>query len=280
MLAWFPPFQVDPQAWLLVGLIVAGYFIALTRWGPQYAPKGSPVVTRLQVTCFLLGAAAMLIAEVWPIHELSEHSMFSIHMVEHMLYQFLAAPLFILGTPTWLMRRILRPRALFRSTRFLCRFFPAAIVFNVVIVVMHIPAVMDLTLRSNPAHAAYHGVVLVSSLIVWMPIVSPLPEIPRLNAPLRMMYLFLQSVVPTVPASFLTFGTSPLYRPYEVMPKLWGLTALEDQQLAGLIMKIGGGLLLWTIIAVVFFRWAADEDRSGHRARTAGHELTRVGLHT
>jgi putative membrane protein len=91
--------------------------------------------------------------------------------------------------------------------------------------------------------------------------VSPLPEIPRLAPPTRMVFLFLQSIVPTLPASFLTFGTTPLYRFYEKVPHLWGMSTLDDQQVAGLIMKIGAGLLLWMIIAVIFFRWAGEEDR-------------------
>jgi putative membrane protein len=64
-----------------------------------------------------------------------------------------------------------------------------------------------------------------------------------------------------VPASFLTFGSAPLYKYYVGLPHLWGLSTLEDQQVAGLIMKIGAGVLLWALIAVFFFRWAADEER-------------------
>ena len=83
-----------------------------------------------------------------------------------------------------------------------------------------------------------------------------------------MMFLFLQSVVPTVPASFLTFGDHPLYHFYEHVPRLWGISALHDMQDAGLIMKIGGGVVLWVVIAIVFFRWYADEEgrATGRRA--------------
>jgi putative membrane protein len=79
--------------------------------------------------------------------------------------------------------------------------------------------------------------------------------------------LFLQSIVPTVPASFLTFGEHPLYEVYRGLPHIWGLSTLEDQQTAGLIMKIAAGMLLWLLIAVIFFRWAADEDRRGQPQR-------------
>jgi putative membrane protein len=94
-------------------------------------------------------------------------------------------------------------------------------------------------------------------------VVSPLPEMPPLAAPLQMLYLFLQSLVPTIPASFLTFGTSPLYPVYAGFPRIAGIDVLTDQLLAGLTMKIVGGFILWGVIAVIFFRWAAREERDG-----------------
>ena len=96
-----------------------------------------------------------------------------------------------------------------------------------------------------------------------MPVLSPLPEIPRLALPVRAAYLFLQSVVPTVPASFLTFGSAPLYKYYVGLPHIWGLSTLEDQQVAGLIMKLAGGAILWGFITVIFFRWHDREQQTG-----------------
>jgi putative membrane protein len=87
--------------------------------------------------------------------------------------------------------------------------------------------------------------------------------------------------VPTVPAAFLAVGAAPLCRFYEGRPHLFGLSTLEDQQLAGLIMKTAAGLLLWTIIAVVFFRWAAEEDRANtprHGLDELDRELAEMGL--
>ena len=70
--------------------------------------------------------------------------------------------------------------------------------------------------------SAIHALIFVSSLIVWMPLLSPLPEVPRLQPLARMLFLFLQSVVPTVPASFLTFGDHPLYTFYETRSRACG----------------------------------------------------------
>ena len=101
--------------------------------------------------------------------------------------------------------------------------------------------------------------MVASALIMWWPVVSPLPGFARLSEPGKGLYLFLQSIVPTVPASFLTFADKPIYHFYESVPRM-GVSVVTDQRIAGLFMKIGGGLLLWTVIAFVFFRWNAREE--------------------
>jgi putative membrane protein len=277
----FPSWTAHPDVWLLVGLFAAGYAIALTRLGPRHAPSGAPVASRFQVTCWALGVLAVLVASDWPIHDIAERYNYSVHMVQHLTLSMVAAPLLLLGTPSWLMRWLLRPRVVMNTVRRLARFVPALLIYNVVLVFTHWPYMVNASLHSALVHFTLHTILFVSSLIVWLPIVSPLPEITRLPPMLRMLYLFAWSVVPTVPASFLTFGTSPLYKFYEHVPHLFGLSTLEDQQLAGLIMKIGAGLLLWGVITVVFFRWALEEERTStprRRLAELDRELTQMGL--
>jgi putative membrane protein len=263
-----PSWTPHPDVWLLVAAFAAGYAIAVARLGPRFAAPGRPAVTRFQVVCWSLGVATIWLAADWPIHDIAEKSMYSVHMVQHLLLSMIAPPLLLLGTPGWLARFVLRPPSLlFRAVRKLSRFLPALVVFNVVLVLSHWPAVVDASLHSGWTHFGVHSLIFVSAFIVWMPVLSPLPEIPRLAAPPRAAFLFLQSVVPTVPASFLTFGEHPLYHFYEHVPHLWGVSTLEDQQIAGLIMKIGAGTLMWMLIAVIFFRWAADEERRNQPQR-------------
>jgi putative membrane protein len=277
----FPAWTPHPDVWLLVGLFGAGYAIAIVRLGPKWAVAGQAVVTRFQVTCWTLGVLAMWVASDYPVHDVAERYNFSVHMVQHLIFTMVVPPLLLLGLPAWLLRLVLRPRWLFSTVRALARFIPALVIFNVVLVFTHWPLIVDAALHSGLLHFLVHALLLVSSLIVWLPVVSPLPEIPRLQPVLRMLYLFAWSVVPTIPASFLTFGTSPLYKFYEHVPHLYGMSTLQDQQTAGLIMKIGAGLLLWLIIAVVFFRWASEEDRANtprHGLDEMDRELTQMGL--
>jgi putative membrane protein len=270
----FPAWAPHPEVWLLVGAIAAGYAVALKRLGPRLAPTGSAVVTRFQIATFSAGLLAVWIASDWPIHDLGERYFFWVHMVQHTTYAIIAAPLLLMGTPAWLARWLLSPRWLLRTVRYMSRLIPATLIFNFVIIVTHIPVVVDASLHHALLHFSLHALILVSSLIVWMPLLSPLPEVPRLQPLARMLFLFLQSVVPTVPASFLTFGDHPLYKFYETVPRLWGISALDDMRFAGLIMKILVGFSLWITITVVFFRWYNAEE-TGSPARRVSRDLDR-----
>ena len=255
-----PSWQPHPDVWLLVALFAVGYAVAINRLGPRLAPPGKPVVTRFQVASFTAGVIALWIASDWPIHDVAERYLFSVHMVQHVAYSIIAAPLLLIGTPSWLARWLLSPRWLLAGVRFASRLVPATILFNLVVIVTHTPVVVNAALEHALLHFAVHTLIFLSSIIVWMPLLSPLPEVPRLPPLGRMLFLFLQSIVPTIPASFLTFGAHPLYRFYEKVPRLWGISAISDMQVAGVIMKIGVGFTLWVIIAILFFRWYAAEE--------------------
>jgi putative membrane protein len=146
----------------------------------------------------------------------------------------------------------------------------ALVSFNAILLFTHWPSVVNASVGSELTHFSLHVLIVASAYVVWWPIVSPLPELPPLNPPGQMMYVFFQSLAPTIPASFLTFGSHPLYAVYETFPRIWGISALSDQMAAGLIMKLGGGLILWTVIASVFFRWAKREETEGWDALEMG----------
>ena len=274
-----PAWSAHPDVWLLAAALAVGYWIAIERVGPRYAVPGRPVVTRLQVASWACGVLVILVSSDWPVHDVAEGSMYSVHMVQHLLITSISVPFFLLSTPAWLARWVLDPgRLRFRVVRWWSRFLPAVIVFNVMLALTHIPALVTLSLENALVHFTVHAALFLTAILIWMPVASPLPEIPRLTFLPRMVYLFLQSIVPTVPASFMTLGNRPLYHVYIGLPHLWGATTMDDQQVAGLIMKIGAGVFTWSIIAVIFFKWAAAEERR-HRPqvrRDLDRELTRL----
>ena len=254
--AWHP----HPDVWLVLGTVVAAYLVA-NRRHTQRTGQATPIRQR---NLFLGGMGILLVASTWPIHDLSEGYLYSAHMVQHLLFTLVAAPLLVAGTPAWMLRDVLRPRWAFRAFRFVTRPLVAIVVFNGVLLFTHWPDVVDASV-TGPAvvHFALHVLVVGSAYVMWWPVVSPLPELPPLNPPVQMLYLFIQSLAPTIPASFLTFGSQPLYDVYATFPRIWTVTVLEDQLIAGLIMKLIGGLILWGVMAVVFFRWANREQREG-----------------
>jgi len=260
--ASLPEWTPHPDVWLVVAVFAVGYWMAIERIGRNVVTAGTPVVTKGQVIAWSLGCFTIWLSSDWPVHDIAEQSMYSVHMVQHLMITLLAVPLFLLGTPAWLARWVLAPGSRrFAVVRFCSKFLPAVVVFNVMLALTHIPALVNASAENGVLHFFVHSSLFLTAFVVWMPVLSPLPEIPRLSWLMRMVYLFLQSILPTVPASFLTLGGAPLYKHYIGLPHLWGMNTLEDMQVAGLIMKIGAGLFTWTLIAVIFFRWAADEER-------------------
>ncbi len=254
---WHPHVDV----WVLVALLEGAYLLALRREGGRRPRGGERPARPSQVLAFTAGVATIWVASDWPVHDVAEGHLYSAHMVQHLLMMLVAAPLLLLGTPAWLARRLLAPHWLRTVVRAVSRPVPNLVQANAVLVLSHWPIVVEGTLRFHPLHFVAHAVLLVSALLLWMPVVSPAPDaVPRLAPPAQMLYLFLQTVVPTVPASFLTFGQTPLYPIYATFPRLWDISVISDQQVAGLIMKIGAGAFLWAVIITIFFRWYAREE--------------------
>jgi putative membrane protein len=241
-----------------MGALLVGYVVARRHWAP--APHELQVQRRKAVW-FGLGLLALEAAADWPIHDLSERYLLSIHMLQHLIMTFVAPPLLLLGLPAAVLRGLLRPRFVHWAFTRLARPLPAALLFNTVVAVSHWPALVDWVVPREPAHFTVHVVLFTTATLMWFPVINRVPEYPSIEDPARMVYLFLQSVIPTVPASFLTFGDSALYHYYEKVPRIWGVSVIEDQQMAGAMMKVVGGGLLWTIIAVTFFRWYARSER-------------------
>ena len=255
-----PTWHPHPDVWFVLGSVVAAYLIADRRHGR----RPGQATPRRQRRLFLAGMAVLVAASEWPMHDLSEDYLYSAHMVQHLLFTLVAAPLLVSGTPAWMLRDLLRPRWVFRAFRFLTRPLVAIVVFNGVLLFTHWPDVVHASVTgSGIVHFALHVLVLGSAYLMWWPVVSPLPELPPLTPPAQLLYLFVTSLAPTIPASFLTFGSEPLYDIYATFPRIWAISVLEDQLIAGLIMKLIGGLYLWSVMAVVFFRWANREQQEG-----------------
>ncbi|HMS24660.1 MAG TPA: cytochrome c oxidase assembly protein [Acidimicrobiia bacterium] len=261
----FPSFETHFDVWLIALIWSGAYWVAFVRIGARLGQPTRP--TRVQLIAHCAAVLTFLGGSLWPVHDVAEKSLYFVHMAQHLAFINLMALFIVMSIPSWLARWILVRRGILPVVRVATRFLPATILFNVLIVVFHWPAFVTLTVNSGLIHFFAHLVMVLCFVVIWMVIVSPAPEIRRSTPIVQMIFLFLQSVIPTLPASFLTFGSRPLYKVYEDLPKLFSLSALEDQRIAGLVMKLGGGLLLWAVIAVIFFQWSTSETNRELRFR-------------
>ncbi|MGH9177137.1 MAG: cytochrome c oxidase assembly protein [Acidimicrobiales bacterium] len=248
--------HAHPDVWALIAVLGGAYWLALSRLGPSRVQPGEPVAARRQVALFCAGLGALWLHADWPVHDIGEHYLFSVHMFQHIGFTLIAAPLLLLGLPVWLVRTMVRARPVRWVVSRLARPLPAAVVFNLVTVLTHWPLVVEASVRNHPLHFLVHVVIFTSAVLMWFPVLNRVPELPRIRSDAaRGLYVFLQSVIPTIPASFLTFGEGLLYPFYGEAPRPFPLSALEDQRTAGALMKVYAGLLLWSVILVIFFRW-------------------------
>ena len=253
--------HLHPDVLTVVALVAVAYWQALTRLGPRMVPPGTSPYSRRQVRLLVAGVPTLLVFSEWPVHDLAEGYLYSVHMVQHSAYTLVLPPLFILGTPAWLWRWMLRP--VLGAFRALTRPWVAVTVFSAVTVATHLPPAVTAAVRSGPAHFGQHLVLVLAAVLVWWPLLGPLPEAPRLTAPLhRIVYVFCQSLVPSIVGSTLIWSTSVPYRVYEEYPPVWGISDLADQRWAGTIMEAFEGGLLVVLMLVVFVPLVRRELRS------------------
>ncbi|MFM8382766.1 MAG: cytochrome c oxidase assembly protein [Actinomycetota bacterium] len=246
-------FQLHLEVWMLVAFLVASYVYVVRVLGPRAVPAGQPVVTRRQLWCFVGGIGILWLASDWPMHDIAEEYLYSVHMIQHMALTYFMPPLVVLATPEWFLRILIGDGRVYRAVRFLGHPVRAAFLFNVGVMISHVPGVVNASVSNGPLHYSVHVFLVTTALLMWMPVCGPLPEL-HISPMSKMIYLFLNSVVATVPAGWLTFAEGTVYKQYLTPVRVWGVSVANDQQMAGAIMKLGGSIFLWTIIIVMFVR--------------------------
>ena len=267
--------HAHPEALLGLTLLEGAYLLAVGPLRERY--NLADEVDPRRVATFTAGVLVIFVALLSPIHELSDNYLFSAHMVQHVLLTLVAPPLLILGCPDWVIRPLLRPNMAFRAARILTHPVVAFGTFNVIFSMWHIPSLYNLSVNSHWVHVLEHLMFMGAAVMMWWPITSMMPELPRLVYPLQMVYLFLLSVAQLIVFAPVTFSPEPLYRSYVEAPRIWEISALTDQQMGGIIMKMGGAVLFLTLIIVLFFRWFGEQERRRETEETE-HDLDRYRL--
>ncbi len=272
--------SLRPDVILLCILLGGVYYYVVTQLRRRVSDAGR--VRRSQVIYYSLGVLTIYAAAGSPLHNLADQYLASAHMLQHVLLTLVAAPLLLAGIPGWVWQALLRVRGVLPVARVLTHWLMALAVFNSVMLLVHLPSAVELQLQEWWFHLFAHTSLVVAGLVMWWPVLSSVPELPRLAYPLQMGYLFLQSLVPAVMASFITFSDRVVYQAYAEAPRIWGLSPIADQQIAGGIMKLLGTVILWSFITVVFFKWYEREEAEarGPRWPEVEEELRDLGLTT
>jgi putative membrane protein len=248
----------------VLGLICLG---ALYHWRAGLVPAGAQPVSPARRALFYGALAVIFLSLNGWLHDLSDNYLFSAHMVQHLVLTLVAPPLLIMGTPGWMLRPALRWPGVATAARWLTAAPHAFVIFNVVMIVWHLPPVYALAMAHHPVHIVQHLCFMVAATLMWWPVVSPLPELPRLSYPGQILYLFLMTIPMSLIAVCIGYSGRALYLAYASAPRLWGLTPLQDQTLGALIMWIPGGFFFFAVISVIFYRWQQEGEDSAAAAQ-------------
>ena len=264
---WSWEWRAYPGIWMAVALLAVPFLLSLRR---HRAETGDPGITNRQKWQYGGGVVVFWLATDWPVGTLGAGYLASVHMLQWMLYTSIVGPLLLLGTPEWMAERFVERLHLRAAMTKLSRPLVAGVLFNVVLAATHAPVAVDRLRVSAAGSIALDVAWVLSGLIVWLPIISPIRSLRSKHYPVKIVYLFLAlGVMPMIPGGFLTFATYPLYAIFELAPRATVLSAADDQVIAGLLMKIGSIPVIWPVIAVMFVRWARQESAADAAAEAA-----------
>ncbi len=260
-----PPYThwiLAPQEAVYIFGVTALYLLwvgPLNRRRPGYEDRP---VTKAQIRWFLLGSLFLLIALGPPLDDWSYHFFSSVHMIQHLMLMFVVMPCWIKGVPAWVYDPLLRHRISRWALQTLPRVVPAFLLATLIIALWHWPAFYNLTLENQFVHALQHQFFMVAGFLFFWPLMSPVPESPQLSPPMKMVYLFLQTIPSGVIGAMITYASPGLYpHYYEAVQRPFGISVATDQQLGGLVMWVGMNAIFLTMITVIFIKWAAEEER-------------------
>ena len=240
--------------------VVIPLLLALALWAAgALRMRGTRDATpRAAALAFLGGWALLALALVTPIHPLGQ-ALFSAHMVQHELLMLGAAPLLVLARPTVAFLRAVPPsaaRSLVRvgeRFRFLVDPLAAWLVHAIVLWAWHAPGLFERALHEEPVHALQHVSFLAAALLFWEAVLHG--ERHGQGVGVALGSLFTTALHTTLLGVLLTFARAPWYPSYAATAPAWGMSALDDQQLGGLVMWIPGGLV-YTAAGLVLLRRA------------------------
>ena len=216
--------------------------------------RGTPV-PRWRTASFAAGVALLVLALASPIAELAEERLFSFHMLQHVFLGDLAPLALLAGLTGPILRPVL---AYAHRLRALAHPLVALPLWAVNLYVWHLPVLYEAAVRHEAVHALEHVCFFAAGTIIWLPVLETLPAPEWFGTGWKFGYIAAVRGVETILANVFLWAGRPFYRVYEDAPRLWGISPLHDQGLAGTVMMIEGSLVTIAALAWLFLRLAAE----------------------
>jgi putative membrane protein len=266
----------SPYFFLGIVIITVGYFLLTVKY--RHLFNGSEPLTKFQGTLFSFTMLLLYFIKGGPV-DLMGHLMFYAHMIQMAILLFIIPPLLIVSIPDWVWMN-LRQRPIFkRAFNFLTKPLFAIIFFNTLFSLYHVPAVFDVIKTSMFLHEFYTGLLMLFSLLMWWPLVNRIEEYHSITGLKKVAYIFVGSALILPACALIIFNSTPMYATY-TNPELWAkslelcvpsstlalldlsgpemfssMSALHDQQLGGVLMKVIQELVYGYMLSRAFFEW-------------------------
>lgn len=270
----------SPSLFLILLAVLGVYFLVLTKYRTKFS--NSEPLTNKEAVYFSIGIILVYIVKGSPL-DLMGHLMFYAHMIQMAVLYLITPIFFILGIPKWVWRSMLASKGIGSLFKFFTKPIVALILFNGLFSFYHIPLIFDTIKINFWLHEGYTSILFIVSIIMWWPLVNPLPEEQKLSGLKKVGYIFADGVLLTPACALIIFADTPMYATYSD-PNAWGqalalcvsptllsgldlsgpemfssMSLVHDQQLGGVIMKIIQEIVYGYVLAMVFFSWYRKE---------------------
>ncbi|MFY0544332.1 cytochrome c oxidase assembly protein [Brevibacillus sp. H7] len=248
----------SPDVLLFTLLLAVLYFLLTGPWRSRFA-NAAPVSGK-QKAVFVLALVFFYAAQGSPINYYGHEYLFSAHMFQQSLLYFIVPPMILIGLPEWFLHFVFRPVFMKKLLRAFTQPVIAALTFNALFSFYHIPFIFDAAAENHVWMSVYHMVLIIAAFMMWWPIVSPISEVGQLAGLRKVAYIFANGVLITPACALIIFANDLLYSTYSQVPEvLAGHTALVDQRLGGILMKLIQEFVYGSILAYVFYHWYQNE---------------------
>jgi cytochrome c oxidase assembly factor CtaG len=251
---------------LIGGGIVAGAYVR--RWctvRTSASPRAAHDAPIWRLCCFMASVLLALMALVSPIDALADQLFFA-HMIQHMLLLDVVPVLAILGLTKVILRPVTRAvHDLERRAGPIAHPAFAVFLYVAVIWAWHVPAAYDEAVRHPLVHVGEHITFMLAGSLYWWHLLSPIRARLRLDGIGPVIYMGATKLCVGALGMGLAFAPSALYPYYVHHVRVWGISAIDDQSIAGLIMAVEQSMVMGAALVTLFVRALAESERAQQR---------------